>query len=183
MESSISGKDRALLAGHFTAERPLRLHVITLSDRASAGEYEDRSGPLIEEHLSAFFEDTGIPTAMASKLIPDDAPALEAELRAARANAQAIFTTGGTGVGPRDITPDVVMGMADKLIPGVMDHIRLKYGRDKPNALLSRSVAAVLGTTLVYTLPGSTKAVNEYMGEILQTLPHLLCTLHGLAVH
>jgi molybdopterin biosynthesis enzyme MoaB len=64
-----------------------------------------------------------------------------------------------------------------------MEHIRIKFGVEKPNALLSRSVAAVLGQTLVYTLPGSVKAVGEYMGEILKTLEHLIFTLHGLDTH
>ena len=94
-----------------------------------------------------------------------------------------IFTTGGTGVGPRDITPDVVTELCDKFIPGIMDHIRLKFGADKPNALLSRSVAGVAGSTLIYTLPGSVRAVQEYMQEILKTLEHLILTLHGLDDH
>ena len=94
-----------------------------------------------------------------------------------------MFTTGGTGVGPRDVTPDVVAALADKTIPGIMDAIRIKYGAAKPNALLSRSVAAVIRSTLVYTLPGSVRAVEEYMDEILKTLEHLIFTLHGLDLH
>jgi molybdopterin biosynthesis enzyme MoaB len=94
-----------------------------------------------------------------------------------------VITTVGTGVGPREITPEVVTSLADKLIPGTMEHIRLTPGAQKPNALLSRSVAAVMGQTLVYTLPGSVKAVDEYMGEIVKTLDHLVFTLHGLDTH
>ena len=184
MTATISDKDRLLLAERFTEDRPLLVHVITLSDRASKGEYEDKSGPLLKGHVEDFFKDAGIPTSMETIIIPDDGDALERELHRACAKAAAlIFTTGGTGVGPRDITPDVVTALSDRLIPGVMDHIRLKYGSEKPNALLSRSVTATIGTTLIYTLPGSTKAVNEYMTEIVRTLPHLICTLHGLAVH
>ena len=94
-----------------------------------------------------------------------------------------VFTTGGTGVGPRDNTPDVVLDMADKVIPGIMELIRMKYGADKPCALISRTVAATLGTMLVYTLPGSTKGVDDYMGEILKSIEHVLCVLHGLDAH
>jgi molybdopterin adenylyltransferase len=94
-----------------------------------------------------------------------------------------VVTTGGTGIGPRDITPDVVMALADRLVPGVMEAIRVKFGAEHPGALLSRGVVAVRGRTLIYTLPGSVRAVEEYLGEILQTLEHALCMLHGLDTH
>jgi molybdopterin biosynthesis enzyme MoaB len=77
----------------------------------------------------------------------------------------------------------VVTALADKTIPGIMEHIRLKFGAEKPNALLSRSVAAVMGRTLVYTLPGSVRAVNEYLGEILVSLEHAIRMVHGLDAH
>jgi len=94
-----------------------------------------------------------------------------------------IVTTGGTGLGKRDITPDVIKPMLDKEIPGIMEHIRLKYGADKPNALVSRSIAGVMDTTLVYVLPGSTKAVHEYLHEITPTLEHSLRMIHGVDNH
>jgi molybdopterin biosynthesis enzyme MoaB len=75
------------------------------------------------------------------------------------------------------------MELLDKEIPGIMESIRMKYAAEKPNALLSRGVAGVMGTTLVYTLPGSVKAVNEYMEEILKTLRHLFYMLYGLDAH
>ena len=166
------------------AARPLRFLILTLSDRASRGVYEDRSGPKIRECLEGFLGDKRWHAEFESRIIPDEAAVLRTELESARASGvDVVFTTGGTGIGPRDITPDVVMAMADKLIPGIMEHIRIKFGVEKPNALLSRSVAAVLGQTLVYTLPGSVKAVAEYMGEILKTLEHLIFTLHGLDTH
>jgi molybdenum cofactor synthesis domain-containing protein len=102
---------------------------------------------------------------------------------AAGGGVDVVFTTGSTGVGPRDIAPEVVLAMADKTIPGIMEHIRITYGRKHPNALLSRSVAAIAGRMLVYTLPGSVKAVQEYMSEIVTTLEHLLLTLHGVDPH
>jgi molybdenum cofactor synthesis domain-containing protein len=164
--------------------RPLRLRVITMSDRASRGEYHDRSGPKVREHLDEFFKDKRWHAEIETMVLPDDASLLRKELESAReTGVDGVFTTGGTGVGPKDISPDVVTAMADKLIPGIMEQIRLKFGADHPNALLSRSVAAVLGTTVVYTLPGSVRAVDEYMSEILKTMEHLLFMLHGLDYH
>ena len=94
-----------------------------------------------------------------------------------------MITTGGTGIGPKDFTPDVIRPMLDKEIPGLMDHIRLKYGAEKPNALISRSIAGVMGNTLVFALPGSVKAVNEYMEEILKSFWHMIYMLHGIDSH
>ncbi len=164
--------------------RPLAIKVITMSDRASRGEYKDKSGPRIAAALDEFFEGKRWHPEVESKVFPDDAETLRNELLAAKdAGADVVFITGGTGIGPRDISPDVVTGLADQIIPGIMDHIRLKFGADNPNALLSRSVAAVMGTTLVYALPGSVKAVNEYMAELLKTVEHLIRMIHGIDSH
>jgi len=97
--------------------------------------------------------------------------------------ADAIFTTGGTGIGPRDITPDVVGTMLEREMPGIMESIRVKYGEKIPSALLSRSVAGTIGQTQIYTLPGSVKAVKEYTAEILRTLEHAIFMLHGINSH
>ena len=117
-------------------------------------------------------------------IIPDEEDRLLGLLnQAIKDNVDFVFTTGGTGIGPRDITPDVVSKVIDKEIPGIMEMIRMKYGMDKPNALLSRSVAGVAGSTLIYALPGSVKAVNEYMTEIIRGLKHSLYMLHGIDSH
>jgi molybdenum cofactor synthesis domain-containing protein len=161
--------------------RPFRIEVITLSDRASRGVYPDRSGPRIREHLERFFAERRWHPAIESRLLPDDAEALsEALVRARKGGVDVVLTTGGTGVGPRDVTPDVVRALGCREIPGIMEAIRLRYGQDNPHALLSRGVAGVLGGTLVYTLPGSVKAVDEYMAEVLRTLEHLVRMLHGI---
>jgi molybdopterin adenylyltransferase len=160
------------------------VHVITLSDRASRGEYEDRSGPRIIELVKGYFEKNNQSVEFTHTIIPDNPESLRVLLdHAEDTNADFVFTTGGTGIGPRDFTPDVVRDMLDKEIPGIMEAIRLKFGLDKPNALLSRGVAGVLGNTIVYTLPGSVKAVNEYLGEIFNTMNHLVYMLHGLDTH
>lgn len=164
--------------------RTLCCRVVTLSDRASGGIYPDRSGPRACELLKAFCEREGWEPRIAYDLLPDDAARLTETLAAARdAGEHIVITTGGTGIGPRDITPDVVAHLADKLIPGIMEYIRLTCGAGKPNALLSRSVAAVLGRTLVYTLPGSERAVEEYLSEITKTLSHALFMINGLDIH
>jgi molybdenum cofactor synthesis domain-containing protein len=165
-------------------KKTFKVYVITLSDRASRGEYEDRSGPRIVELVYEYFWENDYPVEIEHTIIPDDPEALRILLGRAEDNkVDVVFTTGGTGIGPRDFTPDVVKDLLDKEIPGVMEAIRLKYGAEKPNALLSRGVAGVMSDTLVYTLPGSVKAVSEYLEEIFKTLRHLIYMLHGLDTH
>lgn len=117
-------------------------------------------------------------------IIPDDGERLSDLLKKAVSdNFDIVITTGGTGIGSRDITPEVVRTVIEKEIPGIMEMIRMKYGTEKPNALLSRSVAGTAGKTLIYSLPGSVKAVNEYMAEISRSIKHALYMLHGLDTH
>lgn len=158
--------------------------VITLSDRASKGEYEDLSGPEITNQLNEFFNKDKWKSVIENVVIPDDPQQLQSLMKQAREERyDMVFTTGGTGIGPRDFTPEVVKPMLDKEIPGIMEAIRLKFGIEKPNALLSRGVAGVMGESLVYVLPGSVKAVKEYMTEIRLTLRHLLFMQKGVDIH
>ncbi len=158
--------------------------IVTLSDRASRREYSDRSGPKIEQVLTSFFENEGWKSEMDKRLIPDDEKILSSILIEAReADYDLVFTTGGTGIGPCDITPDVVKPFLDKEIPGIMELIRFKYGSIKPNALISRAISGVMQNTLVYTLPGSVKAVEEYLSEIVPTLRHSIYMIHNLDAH
>lgn len=158
--------------------------VITLSDRASSGDYEDRSGPITVEILDTFFKSKNKRFEIIRKVIPDNKEQLTNLLDTATEDkTDLIITTGGTGIGFRDITVDVVQNKLDKEIPGIMEMIRVKYGAIKPNALLSRGVAGVINQSMVYTLPGSVKAVKEYMSEITKTLDHLFYMLHGIDVH
>ena len=162
----------------------INIRVITLSDRASAGEYADKSGPQIRTLATNFFSGIKRQTAIENLLIPDDPEQLTHEIRQAIVEgADVIFTTGGTGIGPRDITPETVRPMLDKEIPGIMELIRVKYGMEKPAALISRSIAGVSGKTLIYCLPGSVKAVTEYCNEILPTIEHSIYMLEGLDSH
>lgn len=162
----------------------MRVSIVTLSDRASGGIYEDRSGPKIKEILGSFFSGWDHPVEMENTVIPDDEAALRKLLTDYKnSNIDFVFTTGGTGIGERDITVETVSGMLDKQIPGIMELIRVKYGMEKPNALLSRGIAGIMGKTIVYTLPGSVKAVSEYLTEITKTMEHLLFMLHGVDKH
>ncbi len=161
----------------------IEILVITLSDRAYRGEYEDLSGPRIMQMAADYFRSEGMDVSVEKELIPDDADILRSKLDAASKNYNIIFTTGGTGIGPRDITVETVKPLLDKEIPGIMEFIRMKYGSVKPNALLSRGVAGVTGKSLIYTLPGSVKAVEEYMTEILKTIKHLIYMQYGIDTH
>lgn len=157
--------------------------IITLSDRASKGEYEDLSGPRVKEYISDFLKTLGWEYSVSITLIPDDAAKLAEILKSAAGQYNLVITTGGTGIGPRDITVETVKPLLDKEIPGIMEFIRIKYGSEKPNALLSRGMAGVMGKALVYTLPGSVMAVEEYMSEILKTLKHTVYMQYGVDKH
>lgn len=162
----------------------IKVLIVTLSDRASKGEYKDKSGPKIFEMVTNYYKSIEMEHFIDHQVIPDDADQLKMILDKAKEEMyDVIITTGGTGIGPRDITVETVQPLLDKEIPGIMEMIRIKYGQEKPNALLSRGVAGVMGSSLVYTLPGSVKAVGEYMTEILKTLQHLIYMLHGIDAH
>lgn len=164
--------------------RVIKAKIITLSDRASRGEYKDKSGPQIRNLSQKYFQNINRPVEFEYILIPDDENRLLTELeKAIRENTDVVFTTGGTGIGPKDITPEVVRPFLDKEIPGIMELIRIKYGMQKPAALLSRGIAGVKNRTLIYTMPGSVKAVTEYCQEILPTIEHSLYMLHGIDSH
>lgn len=164
--------------------KQIKVQIVTLSDRAFKGIYEDKSGPFAAKMLTDFFEEGNRPVCIKVKVLPDDEKKLEEVIhQTVEDQADIIITTGGTGIGSRDITPDVVKKMLDKEIPGIMELIRYKYGYVKPNALLSRSVAGVIGKSLIYTLPGSVKAVKEYLDEIMKTLEHSLRMINDLDSH
>jgi molybdenum cofactor synthesis domain-containing protein len=164
---------------------PLKFEVlvITLSDRAYRGEYEDLSGPKIKAMISEYFSSIGWDLSITLTLIPDDTTILRELLMSAGNIHNIVITTGGTGIGPRDITVETVTPLLTKEIPGIMEFIRIKYGTEKPNALLSRGVAGIIGKSLIYTLPGSVRAVNEYMTEILKTLKHTVYMQYGIDSH
>ncbi len=179
-------KDGVLKAGDILEYQPktFNVKVITLSDRAAAGEYEDKSGPEIASLCTTWASEKNLRVAISSELIPDEKHRLtEALLSAFDDTTDIIFTTGSTGIGPRDIAPEIVKDLLEKEIPGIMEMVRMKYGADKPNTLLSRSVCGVRNKKLVFALPGSPRAVREYMQEINKVLFHTLLMVHGIGDH
>jgi molybdenum cofactor synthesis domain-containing protein len=161
-----------------------RMMVITMSDRASRGEYQDQSGPCIVDLLTNHFRCEHKDIEIQTHIIPDDPLVLKSLLQKAREDQlDVVFTTGGTGIGPRDHTPEAVKEILDKEIPGIMEMIRLKYGSVKNTALLSRGVAGVVDKTLIFTLPGGVKAVQEYCQEIFPLLHHSFLMIAGIDIH
>jgi molybdopterin adenylyltransferase len=148
--------------------------VITVSDRVSAGEAEDESGPA----LVAALADRGFEVVSAS-IVADETAAIAAELGRAAGSAALVVTTGGTGLGPRDRTPEATMSVVDYLVPGIAEEMRRAGRFTTPMALLSRAVAGVVGASLVLNLPGSSSGALESLEAVADILPHALDVLGG----
>lgn len=157
--------------------------IVTLSDRVHAGEYEDRSGKIIEEKLQEFFQQHEYNFIIHRYCIPDNRRKLKNIITKTLHKYDFFITTGGTGIGPRDITIETLERFIEKPIPGLMEYIRVKYGMNNIHATLSRSLAGIRRKTLILALPGSAKAAAEYMSEINLVLKHLLFMLYGIDVH
>ena len=159
-------------------DRPYTAAVITLSDRAFSGVYEDRSGPKAAEILKAAGYEV-----VETILLPDDQSRLERELGrlADQRQVSLVLTTGGTGFSERDRTPEATMAVADRNAQGIAEAIRVKSLAVTDHAMLSRGVSVIRKKTLIVNLPGSVKAVQESLGFILGALDHGLGILRGTA--
>ena len=157
---------------------PIRAAVVTLSDKASAGLRADTSGPLLVELLRG----TGTVTRDAI-VIPDDQPTIERTLidLADGGDLDLVLTTGGTGLAPRDHTPEATVAVADRLAPGFAEAMRAVSLGATPNAMLSRATSAVRKRTLIINMPGSPKACREQFAVIAPVLEHAVETLRGEA--
>ncbi len=165
---------------------PKKYHiaVITVSTRAFNGFYADRSGLLLKGLIADFCRQNNWPNEISGVLLPDDAVKLHKKLNEfILSGYDRVFTTGGTGIGPSDITIGVVKQILQKEVPGIMEYIRISCGQENPNALLSASLAGVSENTLVFALPGSVNAVNEYFSGISRCLKHMVYMRMGLDIH
>ena len=160
----------------------LRVAIITVSDRSARGEREDLSGPAAREELTGILSDHDV--AFDLKLVPDDTGQLREALGGfIREGFDFIFTTGGTGIGSRDITPEVTKEIVEKELPGIGEAMRSFSMGITKNAMLSRATAGLSGGTLVINLPGSPKAVREILNFLGDTLEHAHHMIHNLDVH
>lgn len=151
-----------------------RARVITVSDRSSRGERPDSSGPL----LAALLTELGL-LVDPVVLVPDEPAAVAAAVRAGAAAADLVVTTGGTGLTPRDITPETVAPLLDRLVPGIAEALRDAGRSAVPTAVLSRGVAGTIGSALVVTLPGSTGGVRDGVAVLAPVVGHALAQLRG----
>lgn len=149
----------------------IRIGVINVSDRASAGVYEDTPGKaciaLLREWLTTPFE-------IDYKVVPDEQPVIEAELRrmADEAHCCLIVTTGGTGPAPRDVTPEATTAVCQKMLPGFGELMRATSLKYVPTAILSRQTAGIRGKTLIVNLPGRPKAIRENLEAVFPAIPY-----------
>ena len=152
--------------------------ILTISDKGAAGERQDRSGEAIREILSR--TDVRIVNC---DIIPDEKELIVEKLVkwADEDNLDVVVTTGGTGLTPRDVTPEATLAVVDRIIPGFAEAMRAESLKKTPHAMLSRAVVGTRGKCLIVNLPGSPKAVRECLEVILPALPHAMETLKGQA--
>ena len=156
-----------------------RAHVITVSDGVSAGTREDRSGLALSAALRSSNFDVSGP-----EVVPDDRDRIsDAIVAATVAGADLVVTTGGTGLGPRDVTPQATSALVEYEVPGVAELMRRAGASSTPMAALSRGIAGVRGRTLILNVPGSTKGATESLEAVMPVLGHALELLHGNTRH
>ena len=156
-----------------------RAHVITVSDGVSAGTRDDVSGPALHTLLgNSDFEVSG------PEVVPDKQERIcDAIAAAVVAGADLVVTTGGTGLGPRDVTPQATSMLIDYEVPGISELMRRAGAGSTPMAVLSRGIAGVRGHSLIINVPGSMKGASESLEAVLPVLPHAIDLLHGHTAH
>jgi molybdopterin adenylyltransferase len=161
--------------------RPITAAVLTCSDRCSRGQAVDKSGPalveILQKQLSA--------EVLATAILPDEAEQISKQIRAWAMDdpkPDLILTTGGTGLSPRDVTPEATAKLLERRHPGLLELARLRCFSKTPKAFLSRGEAGTLGSTLIINLPGSPRGASEFLLAMADILPHAIDTLRGEAV-
>ena len=152
--------------------------VLTISDRAAAGQRDDRAGPAVVAAL----EQAGF-RIIAADVLPDERSRIEASLIQLSETTNLIVTTGGTGIAPRDVTPEATRAVANKIVEGMAERMRAEGARKTPLAALSRGVCAIRGAALIVNVPGSPTAAVESLQAVLPVLPHALELLAGKTDH
>ena len=154
----------------------IRVAILTVSDSCSQGEREDISGQTIKDMLpEGGFE------ICRKKIVADEHEKIVNELKhfSDKADIDVVFTTGGTGLGPRDVTPEATASVCERIIPGLGEMMRAEGLKKTKNAILSRGIAGICNRTIVINLPGSPRGVKESLEIILNVLPHAVDMMHG----
>ncbi|CAG0987222.1 molybdopterin adenylyltransferase [Rhodocyclaceae bacterium] len=156
----------------------LLIGLVSISDRASSGVYEDQGLPALREWFGAAMAS---PWRMENRLIPDEQPVIEQTLieLADTVGCHLVMTTGGTGPAPRDVTPEATLAVAHRVLPGFGEQMRQVSLRYVPTAILSRQVGAVRGTTLILNLPGQPKAIKETLDGVFAAVPYCIDLIGG----
>lgn len=157
---------------------PARIGIVTVSDRASRGEYEDRGGPAIHAYLDEVLTS---PWEAVAVVIPDEQAQIEAALRRLCDDDGCclVITTGGTGPARRDVTPEATEAVVQKLMPGFGELMRSVSLQKVPTAILSRQTAGIRNQSLIINLPGQPKAIRECLDAVFPAIPHCITLLEG----
>ncbi len=155
-----------------------RFGVLTASDRASSGEYDDVSGPAIEGFLREAITSNW---EVISRLVPDEQPSIEAAIieLIEDEGCSVVVTTGGTGPSPRDVTPEATVAVCERMLPGFGEQMRDVSMKHVPTAMLSRQVAGIRGSSLIINLPGSPRSIREILDSVFAAVPYCVDLIGG----
>ena len=160
-----------------SAEETCRFGILTASDRATAGEYEERSGPAINQFLEAALSS---PWEVSRRLVEDEQQVIEqALIDLCEEGCSVIITTGGTGPAPRDVTPEATEAVSERMLPGFGEQMRAISLKHVPTAVLSRQTSGIRGSTLILNLPGSPRSIREILDEIFAAVPYCVDLIGG----
>ncbi|HPS68478.1 MAG TPA: molybdopterin adenylyltransferase [Holophaga sp.] len=158
--------------------RTASIGIVTISDRASSGTYQDLSGPAIRDTLKSFLKS---PWEERYRLIPDEVPVIQETLRSLcdEEGCSLVLTTGGTGPAPRDVTPEATETVCEKLLPGFGEQMRAVSLRYVPTAILSRQTAGIRGHALIVNLPGKPRSIRECLEAVFPAIPYCIDLIGG----